>query len=90
MAKYISPPLTFAFEHVIYFKQWHVEIDNMSIPRPLEVPCLFPFTFFFFFYLLATACGILVPQPRIELSPLAMIVKSLNHWTSWEVPAIHS
>ena len=67
MAEYISPPRNFAFGHVICFNQWHVETDNISIPRPLEMPCLFPFTFFFFFYFLATACVILVPQPRIEL-----------------------
>ena len=41
--------------------------------------------FFFFFFLCSAACGILVPQPRIELqelnSPLAVRAWSLNHWT---------
>ena len=31
------------------------------------------------------ACGILVPQPGIELAPPALAVKSLNHWTTREV-----
>ena len=35
-----------------------------------------------------TACGILVPRPRIEpLSP-ALEVWGLNHWTAREVPRI--
>ena len=32
------------------------------------------------------ACGILVPQPEIEPTPLAVEVRSLNHWTVREVP----
>ena len=31
------------------------------------------------------ACGILVPQPGIELMPPALQVSSLNHWTAREV-----
>lgn len=33
-----------------------------------------------------SACGILVPQPRIELMPAALETRSLNHWSSREVP----
>ena len=32
------------------------------------------------------ACGILVPQPEIESTPLAVEVWSPNHWTVKEVP----
>ena len=32
------------------------------------------------------ACGILVPQPQIKLTPSAMEVQSLNHWIAREVP----
>ena len=31
------------------------------------------------------ACGILVPQPGIELAPPAFAAWSLNHWTTSEV-----
>ena len=34
------------------------------------------------------ACGILVPQPGIETTPLAVEAWSLNHWTIREVPRI--
>ena len=32
------------------------------------------------------ACGILVPQPGIKPAPPAGEVRSLNHWTTREVP----
>ena len=32
------------------------------------------------------ACGILVPQSGIEPVPAALVVQSLNHWTTREVP----
>ena len=38
--------------------------------------------------LLVAACGILAPQPGIELTPLALGVWSHNHWTPIEVPLI--
>ena len=31
-------------------------------------------------------CGILAPQPGIELVPPALAARSLNHWTAREVP----
>ena len=34
-----------------------------------------------------TACGILVPRPGIEPGPLAVKVRSPDHWTSREFPA---
>ena len=41
---------------------------------------------FFFSLLLCTACGFLVPQPGIELRPLAMKVLSPSHWTTRNSP----
>ena len=40
----------------------------------------------FFFWPHHAACRILVPQPGIEPTPLAVEVRSLNHWTAREVP----
>ena len=34
----------------------------------------------------ASACGILVPQSGIELIPPAVEARSLNHWSTREVP----
>ena len=28
----------------------------------------------------------LVPQPEIEPGPLALVMQSVTHWTTWEVP----
>ena len=36
------------------------------------------------------ACGILVPQPGIELGPPALKVWSLNCWTAKEIPRWHN
>ena len=38
--------------------------------------------FFFFFWLHCSVCGILVPGPGIEPTPLALKAWSLNHWTT--------
>ena len=40
-------------------------------------------TFFWSYWM---ACGILVPQPGIELTPPALEVCRLHHWTAREVP----
>ena len=42
--------------------------------------------FFFFFWPHLTACGILVLRPGIEPTPPASEARSLNHWTTREVP----
>ena len=42
--------------------------------------------FFFFFWPRCVACGILVPQPGIEPTPLVLEVWSLNHWIAREAP----
>ena len=48
----------------------------------------FFFFFFFFFWPHCVACGILVPQPGIKPIFSALGVKSLNHWTSREIPRL--
>ena len=52
---------------------------------------MFPYIFqlilinlFFFFWLHCAACGILVPQPRIEPAPSAVKASSPTHWTARE------
>ena len=42
--------------------------------------------FFKIFQPNCVACGILVPQWGIELTPPELAVQSLNHWTTSEVP----
>ena len=39
-----------------------------------------------FFLDTPVVCGILVPQPEIELTAFAVEVWNLNHWTAREVP----
>lgn len=46
---------------------------------------LFFLFFSFSFSLHHLACGILIPRPRVKLTPPALKVKSLNHWTVREV-----
>ena len=43
-----------------------------------------PEIFFFFFY--RVTCGILVLQPGIEPTPLAVKLQSLNHWITKDIP----
>ena len=54
---------------------------------------LLAFSFFKVFIYLClfvghTACGILVPQPRIKPVPPALEAPSLNYWTTREVPLL--
>ena len=44
----------------------------------------------FFFWSCLTACRMLVSRSGIELVPLAVEVRSLNHWTAREVPGVLS
>ena len=44
---------------------------------------------FFSFGHSAYQYGILVPQPEIKLTPPALEVRNLNHWTAMEVPQLH-
>ena len=54
-----------------------------SLPGSVEI-CGLPL--FFSSLAMWTACGILVPPPRIEPRPPALGAWSLNHWTTREVP----
>ena len=44
--------------------------------------------FFFVFWPHLAACEILVPRPGIKPTPLALEVRSFNHWTAREVPVV--
>ena len=46
--------------------------------------------FYFIFWLCCSACGILVPLPGIKPASSALEVQSLNHWTTREIPDLHS
>ena len=46
--------------------------------------------FYFIFWLCYSACGILVSLPGIKPASLALEVQSLNHWTTREIPNLHS
>ena len=50
----------------------------------LAVPSLFCN---FFFWTCRKTCRIFVPRPGIEPVPPAVEARSLNHWTTREVPA---
>ena len=52
----------------------------------LHYSMLFSLFLFFFFWLHRVACGILVPRPGIQPGPHALEMKSLNPWTTREVP----
>ena len=41
---------------------------------------------FIYFWLRGAACRILVPQSGIEPMPPAVETRSLNHWTTREIP----
>ena len=47
---------------------------------------LYFFNFLKTFFFWPHACGILVPRPGIEPVSLALEARSLNHWTTREVP----
>ena len=46
----------------------------------------FIYLFIYLFCLHREACGILVPQPGIELVPSVVEAQNLNHWTAREFP----
>ena len=43
-------------------------------------------SFFLARWLSHTACGILVPQPRVEAAPPALEARGLDHWATRAVP----
>ena len=61
------------------FPSFHIPCKDLSVMLSLFSFCCC--------WLSYATCGILVPQPGIELTPLAKEVQSLNPWTSKEVLA---
>ena len=62
---------------------------NLWVPRTSYRACQIAFfvcLFVFNFLAYHAACGILVPQPGIEPRPPAVEARSLNHWTTGEIP----
>ena len=59
--------------------------DGASSPQGYPAPKKCPLTVCLFVWLCHMACGILVPRPGIEPTPLALHACSLNHWTAREV-----
>ena len=63
--------------------------EDLDVPAFLmDIFKLYYYLLFFlsFFLTYHRACGILASQPRIEPTPPAVEVRSLNHWTAREVP----
>ena len=54
--------------------------------HPIE--CINSSLIYFSFWLHPAGCGILVPWPVIQPGPRAVAARSLNHWTTREVPII--
>ena len=62
--------------------------EDLDVPAFLmDIFKLYYYLLFFlsFFLTYHRACGILASQPRIEPTPPAVEVRSLNHWTAREV-----
>ena len=81
-------PLFLTFNPV-WYPQTHFLL--LSLEQKLGLFIMANFFFFFFFCPNHVACGILVPQPEIETTPLAVkaLVKSPNLWTAGELPPYH-
>ena len=71
---------------------WPLSAPQMFISKSDSSSKLSPndfrsaFVFVGFFWLCCAAYRILVPQPGMESIPLAVEVRSLNHWTIRDVP----
>ena len=61
------------------------EIPFMPNSRMQFFSCFFFFFFFLIFWPHLAACGILVPQPGMELLTSTLAVQSLSHWRAREV-----
>ena len=70
---------------------WLLSLSIMFSRLLHIVVCIsIPFLSFFFSpWPQCVACGILVPQPRIEPATPEVEVQSVNHWTAREVPLLH-
>ena len=64
---------------------------TLALPSHFLSPHLSSFfvLFFFLFWPCHGTCGVLVPQPGIQLVPTAVKAQSPNHWTTREVPESH-
>ena len=65
-------------------------ISSSVITHSIEgfiIKCVLHYYYYFFF--LAVLCGILVPQPGIEVVPPAVEAQTLIHRTTREVPVPH-
>ena len=75
-------PLHFSFILFIYL---FIKILFLFADKAALFLVLFVYLFIYF-WLYPTACRILVPWPGIEPAPPALEARSLNHWTTREVP----
>ena len=60
--------------------------DSLHVLEEARERCGLSFFLFFFLWTGHTACGILVPQLRIEPTPAALEAQSLTRWTAREIP----
>ena len=76
-----------SWNHILAF---NVELYSLFKLQILETVVILQGLFFlgggFLFWPRHAACGIFVPRPGIKPVPPALEVRSLNHWTSREVP----
>ena len=76
-----------------FYLFYHLEDAILVVPYNCKGNLLLSFFTFIFWNILlcfrphSVACRILVPQPRIKPSPLALEVQSPNHWITREFPA---
>ena len=63
--------------------EYRLSQEIMREMSPNSFLCFFPS-----FWLCHSSSGILVPQPRIKPTPVALEAWSLNHWTTREVPPL--
>ena len=71
----------------------HMEKKRLQDSITARFHCFLKYLFIDFIYLFIfwpcrTACWILVPRPGIEPLPPAVEARSLNHWTTREVPRL--
>ena len=73
------------------FQEWdsgvkQIRSEFQIFPIQPPIICVNLDKLLLFFWPHRVACGILVPQPGIELRPLAVRARSPNHWTTRDFP----
>ena len=68
--------------------RFHVEHKIFKTSHPSDLLKTGCFFFFGEFWPCHMACGVLAPQPGIELTTLAVTSWSPNHWTKREFPKL--